>query len=60
MTQACSHVKCAKVKLFSSFASSARLFVGVGKLSSILFEDGGDELDIDRDAGRFIGQEYHI
>ena len=44
ITQACSHVKCAKVKLFSSCARSARLLDGEGNVLSML-----RDLDFDSD-----------
>lgn len=42
MTQACSHVKCAKVKDFSSRARSCSECVGEGSELSILWQ--GDEM----------------
>lgn len=48
ITHACSHVKCAKVKLFSSCARSARFRVGGGMVSSIL-DDDDDRRGIDYD-----------
>lgn len=45
MTQACSQVKCEKVKDFSSLASSGRSRVGGGRVLSILFDEE-DELDM--------------
>lgn len=44
MTHACSHVKCANVKLLSSLARSMRFCVGVGRVSSIV-EELDDEMD---------------
>ena len=44
MTHACSQVKCAKVKLFSSLARASRSRVGGGSVESILLEeDCGEE-----------------
>src|SRR5690348_17097681 len=43
ITHACSHVKCAKVKLFSSRASSARSREGRGSESSIVSASSDEE-----------------
>ena len=40
ITQACSQVKCANVKLFSSCARSLRWREGRGMVSSMLVEEG--------------------
>lgn len=42
MTHACSQVKCANVKLFSSRASSATLRVGLGRASGMVLVAGSD------------------
>ena len=51
MTQACSQVKCEKVKLFSCRASSKRSRVGGGRALSILVEGEGAGEDEDVEAG---------
>jgi hypothetical protein len=65
MTHACSQVKCAKVKDFSSCARSWRFWVGDGRVSSMLdldddgckcvFEVGKEDMIWTRNAG--IGKE---